>query len=203
MNDERNLAPGATSVGDPSGIRRRDDGSIDIDYYARRACQLHSWYTNSLIDRFIRFSRFHSGIPAWASNNREGREYQKSEMKSSIRNDLMKYQGSCHCGQVRFEAEGNLEKVVQCNCSICSKRGSLHWFITRENFHLLSPEDGMGTYTFNQHTIRHHHCLKCGCALFSEGIAPSGKDMVAINARCLDGVDLSPIMVRHFDGRSL
>jgi hypothetical protein len=27
--------------------------------------------------------------------------------------------------------------------------------------------------------------------------------MVAINARCLDGVDLSPITVVHVDGRSL
>ncbi|MDX8400663.1 MAG: GFA family protein [Gallionellaceae bacterium] len=115
----------------------------------------------------------------------------------------MIYKGSCHCGQVAFEAEGNLEKIMECNCSICSKRGSLHWFITPDNFRLLSPEDDMGTYTFSKHTIKHRYCLKCGCAPFSEGIAPSGNDMVAINARCLDGVDLSPIKVGHFDGRSL
>jgi hypothetical protein len=50
----------------------------------------------------------------------------------------MIYKSSCHCGQVVFEAEGNLEKIMECNCSICSKRGSLHWFISRENFRLLS-----------------------------------------------------------------
>ena len=115
----------------------------------------------------------------------------------------MIYKGSCHCGQVAFEAEGTLEKIMECNCSICSKRGSLHWFIPRENFRLLTPEDGMSTYTFNKHTIKHRYCPKCGCAPFSEGIAPSGNYMVAINARCLDGVDLSPIKVGHFDGRSL
>lgn len=95
----------------------------------------------------------------------------------------MIYKGSCHCGQVAFEAEGDPEKIMECNCSICSKRGSLHWFITRENFRLLSPEDGMGTYTFNKHTIQHRYCPKCGCAPFGEGIAPSGNYMVAINAR--------------------
>ncbi len=48
----------------------------------------------------------------------------------------MIYKGSCHCGQIAFEAEGNLEQVMECNCSICSKRGALHWFIPRENFRL-------------------------------------------------------------------
>lgn len=115
----------------------------------------------------------------------------------------MTYKGSCHCGQVAFEAEGSLEKLMECNCSICSKRGSLHWFITRENFRLLPPEDGMSTYTFNKHTIKHRYCPTCGCAPYSEGTAPSGNYMVAVNARCLDGVDLSPIKVGQFDGRSL
>ena len=115
----------------------------------------------------------------------------------------MIYKGSCHCGQVAFEAEGNLEKVIECNCSICSKRGSLHWFISPGNFRLLTPEGSMGTYTFNKHNIKHRYCQKCGCAPYSEGLAPSGNYMVAINARCLEGVDLLAIPVGHFDGRSL
>ena len=41
------------------------------------------------------------------------------------------------------------------------------------------------------------------CAPYSEGIAPSGNYMVAINARRLDGIDLSSIKVGHFDWRSL
>lgn len=115
----------------------------------------------------------------------------------------MSYQGSCHCGRIRFEAEGSLEKVMECNCSICSKRGTLHWFVAQENFRLLTSEDDMATYTFNKHQIKHRFCPRCGCAPFGEGLAPSGHYMVAINARCLDGVDLSPLKVGHFDGRSL
>jgi len=112
-------------------------------------------------------------------------------------------QGSCHCGRIRFEAEGNLEKVMECNCSICSKRGALHWFVTRENFRLLTPADDLATYTFNKHRIKHRFCPRCGCAAYGEGLAPTGQYMVAVNARCLDGVDLSPLKVGHFDGRSL
>ena len=29
----------------------------------------------------------------------------------------MKYIGSCHCKNIEFEVETNLEKIVQCNCS--------------------------------------------------------------------------------------
>jgi hypothetical protein len=115
----------------------------------------------------------------------------------------MIYKGSCHCGQIAFEAEGSLEKIMECNCSICSKRGSLHWFVSRESLRLLTPESNFSTYTFNKHQIKHRFCPKCGCSPLAEGIAPTGKYMVAINARCLDGVDLSRLEVGHFDGRSL
>lgn len=115
----------------------------------------------------------------------------------------MVYRGSCHCGRIAFEAEGDLEKVTQCNCSICVKRGTLHWFLPREQFRLLTPEADLATYTFNRHLIKHRFCPRCGCAPFGEGMSPTGKYMVAINARCLDGIDLTPLKVDHFDGRSL
>jgi len=41
----------------------------------------------------------------------------------------MKYQGSCHCGSIKFVAEGELSEVLSCNCSICQKKGSLLWFL--------------------------------------------------------------------------
>ncbi len=115
----------------------------------------------------------------------------------------MIYKGSCHCGQISFEVEGELEQVTQCNCSICSKRGALMWFVPRANLNLLTPEKNLSTYTFNKHKIKHRFCAKCGCAPFGEGISPAGDAMAAINTRCLDDVDLSVLKVRDFDGRKL
>jgi hypothetical protein len=37
----------------------------------------------------------------------------------------MLYKGSCHCGQVTFEAEGELTEVFDCNYSMCSRKGAL------------------------------------------------------------------------------
>jgi len=115
----------------------------------------------------------------------------------------MIYNGSCHCGQIAFEVEGELTQVMGCNCSICSRKGSLLWFVPRQQLRLLTPEENLSTYTFNKHTIKHRFCSKCGIHPFGEGADPSGNQMAAINARCLEGVDLSSLPVKHFDGRSL
>jgi hypothetical protein len=115
----------------------------------------------------------------------------------------MKYRGSCHCGQVAFEAEGEIKNAMACNCSICSRKGSLLWFVPRDDFRLLTPESDAGTYTFNKHVIKHRFCLKCGIHPYAEGVDPQGNRTAAINIRCLDGIDLNAIPVQHFDGRSL
>jgi hypothetical protein len=115
----------------------------------------------------------------------------------------MKYQGSCHCGQVAFEVDGQLDGAMACNCSICQRKGSLMWFVPRDQLTLLTPENQMATYTFNKHVIQHHFCPTCGIHPFGEGSDPKGKPMAAINVRCLEGIDLEAVPVKHFDGRAL
>ena len=115
----------------------------------------------------------------------------------------MKYLGSCHCGRIRFEVEGELTGAMACNCSICQRKGSLMWFVPRGSLRLLTPDENAGTYTFNKHAIKHRFCASCGMHPYGEGKTPSGEAMAAINIRCLEGVDLPSIPVTHFDGRSL
>lgn len=115
----------------------------------------------------------------------------------------MKYKGSCHCGKISFEAEGEITGGMACNCSMCQRKGSLLWFVPRESFHLLSPEDAAATYTFNKHVIKHRFCPTCGIHSYGEGVDPKGHAIAAINLRCIEGIDLSSIPGQHFDGRSL
>jgi hypothetical protein len=114
----------------------------------------------------------------------------------------MKYKGSCHCGGVSFEVEGEIKSALSCNCSICQRKGSLLWFVPREQFHLLSPEDAARTYTFNRHAIKHRFCPTCGIHPYAEAVDPKGKPTAAVNIRCLEGIELASIPVTHFDGRS-
>jgi len=115
----------------------------------------------------------------------------------------MIYKGSCHCGRIAFEVEGEIDGVMVCNCSICSRKGSMLWFVPRERLQLLSPEEMVSTYTFNKHVIKHRFCSNCGIHPYGEGTDPQGKPMAAINIRCLEGVDPDSVSAQHFDGRSL
>ena len=115
----------------------------------------------------------------------------------------MTYKGSCHCGRVAFEVEGEVTFLIDCNCSICSKKGSRLWMVPPARFRLLTPVDDLATYSFNRHRIKHRFCPTCGIHPYGEGVAPNGEPMIAVNARCLDEVDLSDVPVRPFDGRSL
>jgi hypothetical protein len=114
----------------------------------------------------------------------------------------MKYKGSCHCGKVAFEVEGRLDNALSCNCSMCQRKGSLLWFVPRENLHLLTPEAEIRTYTFNKHVIKHHFCPICGMHPYGEGVDAKGNHMAAINIRCLENIELAEIPVKHYDGRA-
>lgn len=111
-------------------------------------------------------------------------------------------QGSCHCGAVRFEVEGTVSEAMECNCSHCSRKGYLLWFVPRAQFTLETPQDALSTYRFNRHLIAHHFCSQCGCAPFGFGKDREGADTVAVNIRCLEGVELSQIKRVPVDGRS-
>jgi len=115
----------------------------------------------------------------------------------------MKYKGSCHCGNVAFEVEGEIDIALSCNCSICSRKGSLLWFVPQDKLTLLTPEDSVTTYTFNKHVIKHRFCPTCGIHPYGEGADPKGNRMAAINLRCLEDIDLSAIPVQEFNGRDL
>jgi hypothetical protein len=115
----------------------------------------------------------------------------------------MKYKGSCHCGKVAIEAEGELNGAMACNCSMCSRKGSLLWFVPRDKLRVLTAEEEIATYTFNKHVIKHRFCPTCGIHPYGEGIDPKGNRMAAINVRCLEGIDLESVPVQHFDGRSM
>lgn len=112
----------------------------------------------------------------------------------------MLYQGSCHCGKVAFDVEGEIDGAMSCNCSICRRRGSLLWFVARDKLRLRTPEAAVSTYTFNKHVIKHRFCATCGIHPYGEGVDPKGNAMAAVNLRCIDGIDLDAIPVQHYDG---
>lgn len=112
------------------------------------------------------------------------------------------HRGGCHCGAVRYSVEIDLSRpVIQCNCSMCSRTGTLLSFVPAGAFTLEKGEDNLTDYQFNKKVIHHLFCKTCGVRSFARGMGPDGPT-VAVNARCLDDVDATTLNIRHFDGRS-
>jgi hypothetical protein len=113
------------------------------------------------------------------------------------------HRGNCHCGQVTFEVDGEVDSALASHCSNCSRRGSLLWFVPRHALRLTTPEANLASYTFNKHVIKHRFCPRCGMHPFGEGTDPKGNAMAAVNLRCVEGLDLNQVPVHHYDGRSM
>jgi hypothetical protein len=108
--------------------------------------------------------------------------------------------GGCHCGRVRFEVIGPaVLEVYDCNCSICSKSGYLHYMVPSSRFRLLSGEDVLTTYQFNTGTARHRFCSVCGIKSFY--VPRSHPDGFSINARCLDEGTVERLVVLPLNGK--
>jgi hypothetical protein len=113
------------------------------------------------------------------------------------------HEGGCHCGNVRYQVTIPLGEVMECNCSICSKTAWLLAFAPADQFRLVAGADRLADYQFGKKHLHHHFCPVCGVRSFARGKGPDGKEMVAVNVRCLDGVDVASLAVKQFDGASL
>jgi hypothetical protein len=117
--------------------------------------------------------------------------------------DSKNYSGGCHCGQVRYDVTADLSQIMACNCSICTKRGALWVFVSPEHFALRAGTDHLVDYQFHMKKIHHLFCRECGVGAFSRGQKPDGSEMIAINVRCLDGIDVSALKTTPYDGKNI
>ncbi len=108
------------------------------------------------------------------------------------------YTGGCHCGAVRFRAIVTDHQAIDCNCSICRKKGFIHLIVPPERFTLLSGADALTTYRFNTGVAKHTFCRNCGIHPFYN--PRSHPDHFDVNVRCLDGDVIGQFEIEEFDG---
>jgi len=110
------------------------------------------------------------------------------------------YEGGCHCGAVRFRVTAELDRVTECNCSMCSRKGFLHLIVPQDRFELVSGGGALATYQFGTRVAKHHFCRTCGIHSFY--VPRSDPDKIDVNVRCLDGVEVGALEVKAFDGQN-
>lgn len=113
------------------------------------------------------------------------------------------YQGSCHCGDVRFEAGIDLSQgTFRCNCSICFKARAWMAAVPAGEFRLLAGDNSLTDYQFAKTRIHHRFCTRCGVRPFSRGSDGKGNESYAVKVNCLDGVDPQELIdapVKYFN----
>jgi len=109
--------------------------------------------------------------------------------------------GGCHCGAVRFEAliREPHPRVLDCNCSICSKTGFRHLIVPHDDFELLTGRAALVSYRFGSGQAEHLFCSICGINSFYQ--PRSHPDCWSVNLRALDEGHGLDVEIVPFDGR--
>src|SRR5512146_1352890 len=85
--------------------------------------------------------------------------------------------GSCLCGAVRYELDGELGPITCCHCSMCRKAQGTAFAtnapVDAARFRLLSGEEVLRAYRSSPDKIR-TFCSKCGSPIYSRHDARPG-----------------------------
>ncbi|MGF6726480.1 hypothetical protein P3T43_005870 [Paraburkholderia sp. GAS41] len=93
------------------------------------------------------------------------------------------YQGSCHCGKVRFEADIDVNVGRRpCNCWICARQLAWKTWVKPEDFRLLAGDAELGDYQAGVGKGHQLFCRNCGAASFGRGfVDATGTEYVSIS----------------------
>lgn len=114
------------------------------------------------------------------------------------------YQGSCHCGAVRFTFRGpEIDKGLRCNCSLCRRKGALMsaFVVAPEEIEIVAEPGALATYGFGSKVAKHHFCARCGIYPFHQTLRKPGH--YRVNLGCVEGLDSTSLPFDVFDGASL
>ncbi|MBL6815009.1 MAG: GFA family protein [Pseudomonadales bacterium] len=108
--------------------------------------------------------------------------------------DPITIHGSCHCGDVTFEAKANPSRVVICHCTDCQKMSGGPYRsivqVKEADFTLLSGEPKLYFKVGDSGNRRElSFCVNCGSHLYATSVVedvPRGQRMLGIRTGLLD-----------------
>ena len=110
-------------------------------------------------------------------------------------------QGNCHCKNISWKVNTEIDRITSCNCTVCSRYGSL-WAYGYKDKNITV----IGTtteYTRDEKSLGFHFCPHCGCVAYWLSRSPNaeGNYRIAVNVRLTNTPEkIESISIRHFDG---
>lgn len=111
------------------------------------------------------------------------------------------YQGSCHCGNVKFEVTADIDHLRICDCSLCHKRGALNFRVEDSQLKRITPLEEMTLYQWHTKTARDYFCPTCGILPYRR--PRTAPDLWTVNVRRLEGINVDEIPKEHLTGSKL
>ncbi len=114
------------------------------------------------------------------------------------------YDGSCHCGAIRFSYEGEeITGGLRCTCSICSRKAAMMSpeAIPLDALKVEANDEDIGLYQFGSRVAKHYFCRRCGIYTHNEMARKPGH--CRVNLGCIEGLDTSAFEIAVFDGKNL
>ena len=107
------------------------------------------------------------------------------------------YKGSCLCGSIQFELEGNVTDIIHCHCSLCRKASgsayATNGFINAQDLK-LTDQDNTLTFYESSEGKRKYFCKSCGSPIYSSNAQSTERYRLRLGA--LDS-DISERPISH------
>lgn len=125
---------------------------------------------------------------------------------------------TCHCGATRIEVPGSPATAKECNCTYCYRTGAVWGYYRPDEVRVATP-DALSVYAPSG-INKHFFCSSCGGNMFgsspdwasiynADGTLKEGAtdgvpaaEVIGVNLRMVDGLDLSTLDVEQVDGRN-
>ncbi len=110
------------------------------------------------------------------------------------------FEGSCHCGAVRFSVGEEPQWLVRCNCSYCRRCGGTWGHFTSDKVTLEYDPAHVVRYVWGDKTLANISCKTCGCTTHWESISAAAGTRMGLNFNMVDPAAIADLRVRRFDG---
>ncbi len=111
---------------------------------------------------------------------------------------------ACHCGAVRITMEPDPTWVLDCNCSICRRYGTL-WAYSWDRIgrrtldaRLIQGTEDLEVYIWGDREIGFHRCRHCGCVTHHTALA-APEILRGVNARMFVDFDPAQVTIHRSD----
>ena len=112
-----------------------------------------------------------------------------------------RYEGSCHCGAVRFHVDADITELTTCDCSLCRRKNALMAAVPETALSIETGKDMLSLYEWNTGIGKHYFCRRCGIYTFHrKRMLP---EQFGINVMCLDDFDIESVPIRRTKGSEL